>query len=87
MNPELWATFGAGAALAALQWRLYSGLNANLNTRMDRIEARMDRVEGRMDHIEANLTGLRERLSRIGLGRRALRGRTCADRVVSRFRE
>ena len=54
MNPELWATFGAGAPLAALQWRLYAGLNANLNTRTDRI-----------DHIEANLTGIRERLSRI----------------------
>lgn len=65
MNPELWAIFGVGAALAALQWRLYGGLNANLNTRMDRIEARMHRVEGRMDHIEANLTGIRERLSRI----------------------
>lgn len=65
MNPEIWAIFGVGAALAVLQWRLYGGLNANLHTRMDHIEAHMDRVEGRMDHIEANLTGIRERLSRI----------------------
>ncbi|MDE0205539.1 MAG: hypothetical protein OXP66_05880 [Candidatus Tectomicrobia bacterium] len=65
MNPEIWAIFGVGAALAALQWRLYGSLNANLNTRMDRIEARMDRVEGRVDHIEADLTGIKERLSRI----------------------
>ena len=46
MNPELWAIFGVGAALAALQWRLYGGLNANLNTRINRIEGRMDQSRG-----------------------------------------
>ena len=65
MNPEFWAIIGVGAALAALQWRLYGGLNANLSARMDRMEARMDRIEGRMDHIEADLTSIKERLSRI----------------------
>ena len=58
VNPEFWAIIGVGVALAGLQWRLYSSLNANLSARMDRIEARIDR-------IEADLTSIKERLSRI----------------------
>ena len=42
-----------------------ASLNANLNGRMDRIEARMDRIDARIEHIEAALTSVKERLSRI----------------------
>ena len=58
MNPEFWAIIGVGVALAGLQWRLYGSLNANLNARMDRIEADLT-------SIEADLTSIKERLSRI----------------------
>lgn len=72
MSAEFWAIIGVGVALAGVQWRMYASLNANLNGRMDRIEARMDRIEARMDRIEARiegieaaLTSVKERLSRI----------------------
>ena len=51
-GPGIWAI--VGVALAGLQWRLYTILNA-----------RMDRIEARMGRIEADLTGIKERLSRI----------------------
>lgn len=54
MSPEFWAIIGVGVALAGLQWRLYGSLNAP-----------MDRIEMRMDYIGADLTGIKERLSRI----------------------
>ena len=68
MSPELWAIMGVGVALAGLQWRLYGSLNARMDrieTRMDRIDTRMDRIEARIDHMGADLTGIKERLSRI----------------------
>lgn len=65
MSAEFWAIIGVGVALAGMQWRMYASLNANLNGRMDRIEARMDRIEARIERIEADLTGVKERLSRI----------------------
>ena len=58
MSAEFWAIIGVGVALAGMQWRMYASLNANLNGRMDRIEARIER-------IEADLTSVKERLSRI----------------------
>ena len=58
MSAEFWAIIGVGVALAVMQWRMYASLNANLNGRMDRIEARIER-------IEADLTSVKERLSRI----------------------
>ena len=38
MSAEFWAIIGVGVALAGMQWRMY----ANLNSRMDRIEARIE---------------------------------------------
>ena len=58
MSAEFWAIIGVGVALAGMQWRMYASLNANLNGRMDRIEALIER-------IEADLTSVKERLSRI----------------------
>ena len=65
MSAEFWAIIGVGVALAGMQWRMYASLNANLNGRMDRIEARMERIEARIERIEAALTSVKERLSRI----------------------
>ena len=65
MSAEFWTIVGVGMALAGLQWRMYASLNANLNGRMNRIEAHMDRIETRLDRIEADLTSVKERLSRI----------------------
>ena len=83
MNPEFWAIIGVGVALAGLQWRLYVSLNANLSTRMDRIETRIDRIETRIDqHRSRPHQHQRTPFAHRRLDRRTLRGRNRTVRIA-----
>ena len=65
MTPEIWTIIGVGVALAGLSFSGLRGLRADLNERMDRLDARMDKFEGELGELRKDQARLDNRMARL----------------------